>query len=256
MTTFEPLDSGPCHAMPAFPPSCACRMRARPRSISALLGIPFDGGVTNRAGTRHGPARDPQPVGPDAPRPPCHRPVALRPGAHRRLRRRAGRSLRPDAHAGPDLRPLCGGAQGRRAAAVAGGDHLVSLPILRGLVAGGRSASSVRCPFRHLRHLLQRQRFNHGTPFRRAIEEGLVDPRRHVQIGLRGAISDAANYDFAKANGIRMIFMEEFIARGIDDLMPRRAPCRRHADLRHLRHRLHRPLAGTPAPARRRSAAS
>ena len=42
------------------------------------------------------------------------------------------------------------------------------------------------------------------TPFRRAVEEGLLDPKM-VQIGIRGAISDADNYDFAHEAGIRMI---------------------------------------------------
>ena len=40
-----------------------------------------------------------------------------------------------------------------------------------------------------------------------------------VQIGIRGAISDAANYDFAKAAGVRIVFIEEFAERGAEDVM-------------------------------------
>jgi guanidinopropionase len=40
-----------------------------------------------------------------------------------------------------------------------------------------------------------------------------------VQIGIRGSIYDPADYDFAKANGIRIIFIEEFVRRGPEDVM-------------------------------------
>ena len=36
--------------------------------------------------------------------------------------------------------------------------------------------------------------YTHGTPFRRAVEEGLLDPRRMVQIGIRGSIYDAEDF--------------------------------------------------------------
>ena len=62
-------------------------------------------------------------------------------------------------------------------------------------------------------------RYNHGTPFRRAIEEDLLDPKRVIQIGIRGAISDARNYDFAKAAGVRIVFIEEFEERGPQAVM-------------------------------------
>ena len=61
--------------------------------------------------------------------------------------------------------------------------------------------------------------YTHGTPFRRAVEEGVLDPARVVQIGMRGSIYDPSDYDFAKANGIRIIFMEEFARRGPEDVM-------------------------------------
>ncbi len=39
--------------------------------------------------------------------------------------------------------------------------------------------------------------YTHGTPFRRAIEEGLLDPKRTVQIGIRGALYGDSDNDWA-----------------------------------------------------------
>src|SRR5690606_18949991 len=61
--------------------------------------------------------------------------------------------------------------------------------------------------------------YTHGTPFRRAIEEGLLDPRRIVQIGIRGSVYAPDEHDWAIAQGIRIIYMEEFVGRGVEDVM-------------------------------------
>jgi len=61
--------------------------------------------------------------------------------------------------------------------------------------------------------------YTHGTPFRRAVEEGLLDPHRVVQIGIRGTMYDSEDRDFAAASGIRVIPIEEFLARGAGDVM-------------------------------------
>ncbi len=220
MTTFEPLDSG---AVPRYAgiPTFMRLPQATPAEVDiALLGIPFDGGVTNRAGTRHGPREI---RNQSALMRRVHHVTGLSPYDRARIADCGDAPVDPfDLMRTLDL--ISGHyADVRKAGALplsAGGDHLVSLPILRGLVADGPvglihfdAHSDTYDTF------FNGNRFNHGTPFRRAIEEGLVDPKRHVQIGLRGAISDAANYDFAKANGIRMIFMEEFAARGALDVM-------------------------------------
>ena len=62
-------------------------------------------------------------------------------------------------------------------------------------------------------------RYNHGTPFRRAVEEGLIDPKRYCLIGIRGTAYGREDWDFAAANGIRIIPIAEFHARGPDDVM-------------------------------------
>jgi len=61
--------------------------------------------------------------------------------------------------------------------------------------------------------------YTHGTPFRRAVEEGLLDPKRVVQIGIRGTAYDDEDRRFAESVGIRVIAIEEFFARGIPDVM-------------------------------------
>ena len=113
-------------------------------------------------------------------------------------------------------------AELRRSGAVplaAGGDHLISLPILRGIASDGPVGLVHFDAHSDTYDSFFGNRYNHGTPFRRAMEEGLLDPKRMVQIGLRGAISDAANYDFASSAGIRLIFIEEFVERGLDAVM-------------------------------------
>ena len=61
--------------------------------------------------------------------------------------------------------------------------------------------------------------YTHGTPFRRAIEEELLDPKRVVQIGIRGTTYDSEDRDFADAVGVRVIPIEEFHARGPEDVV-------------------------------------
>ena len=61
--------------------------------------------------------------------------------------------------------------------------------------------------------------YTHGTPFRRAVEEGLLDPKRVIQIGIRGTQYDQEDLDFAKAEGIRVVKIEEFFDRGVEDVM-------------------------------------
>ncbi|MCW2238849.1 agmatinase [Azospirillum canadense] len=221
---FQPLDSGVVPRFAGMPTFMRLPV-ATPEEVDiALVGVPFDGGTTNRPGTRHGP-----------------REVRNQSSIVRRVHHATGVSpfdlVRVgdcgDAPINPlnlneTLESVAGFYAGVRRAGAApltvGGDHLITLPILRGLVADGLVTDGPVGLIHFDAHSdtydsFFGNRYNHGTPFRRAVEEGLLDPRRMVQIGLRGAISDAANYDFAKAAGIRMIFIEEFVERGAKDVM-------------------------------------
>jgi guanidinopropionase len=57
-------------------------------------------------------------------------------------------------------------------------------------------------------------RFHHGAPFRRAVEEGLLDPKRVIQIGIRGSVNHLDMWKFSHDSGMRVVSMEEFTDKG------------------------------------------
>ncbi|MBE2275057.1 MAG: agmatinase [Rhodobacteraceae bacterium] len=185
-----------------------------------LVGAPWDGGTTNRPGARHGPRalRDASTmiramngatwVAPfELARCADLGDVAINPGD---LMDSLGRmEAFYDRVVAAGIRPLTGG-----------GDHLCALPILRA-VAKSRPVGLIQFDSHtDLNDVyFGTSRYNHGTPFRRAVEEGLVDPRRYVLIGIRGSAYGREDWDFAAANGIRIIPIAEFHARGAEDVM-------------------------------------
>jgi guanidinopropionase len=62
-------------------------------------------------------------------------------------------------------------------------------------------------------------KLSHGTPFRRAVEDGLLDPLRTVQIGIRGAQNSEDGWRFSEDSGMRVIFIEEFLELGLDGVI-------------------------------------
>jgi len=96
-----------------------------------------------------------------------------------------------------------------------GGDHSISLPILRavaaehpvGMVHIDAHTDTSDHEFGH--------KFTHGTPFRRAMEEGLLDPNRTIQIGIRGAQNSEEGWQASEDAGIRVLYMEEFTSLGM-----------------------------------------
>lgn len=102
----------------------------------------------------------------------------------------------------------------------AGGDHLSSLPVLRALAKKAPLGMVHFDSHTDLFHsYFNGAMYTHGTPFRRAIEEGLLDPKRVVQIGVRGTAYDQEDRDFARSVGVRVIPIEEFHGRGVADVM-------------------------------------
>ena len=101
-----------------------------------------------------------------------------------------------------------------------GGDHLCSLPILRSLAKNEPVGLIQFDSHTDLFHsYFDGQMYTHGTPFRRAVEENLIDPKRTVQVGIRGTNYDSEDRDFALSEGIRIITIEEFFERGISDVI-------------------------------------
>ncbi|MFJ3412299.1 agmatinase [Pseudomonas protegens] len=183
----------------------------------ALVGVPWDGGTTNRAGARHGPRE-------------VRNQSSLMRKVHHVSRIAPYDLVRVgdlgDAPVNPidlldSLKQIEGFfSQLHQAGAVplaVGGDHLVTLPIFRAL-ARHRPIGMVHFDA----HSDTNDRYfgdnlyTHGTPFRRAIEEGLLDPKRTVQIGIRGSIYSADDEAFARDCGIRVIHMEEFADIGVE----------------------------------------
>ena len=56
--------------------------------------------------------------------------------------------------------------------------------------------------------------YTHGTPFCWAIEEGLLDPTKIIQVGIRGSLYSANDLDWALDQGIRVIDIEEYFEIG------------------------------------------
>jgi guanidinopropionase len=101
---------------------------------------------------------------------------------------------------------------------VGGGDHLTTLPVLRGLKDNGPFAVVHLDAHSDTEDSFFGSRYNHGTPFRRAIEEGLIDPKLLFQIGIRGALYEPTEFDFALEHGVSIIGVDEAIDRGADDV--------------------------------------
>jgi len=101
-----------------------------------------------------------------------------------------------------------------------GGDHLVSLPVLRGLAVDKPLAM---IHFDSHTDLFDSYfggfKYTHGTPFRRAIEENLLDPKKVVQIGIRGTAANFDDIEWGESRGVRIIRIEEFFERGVNSVM-------------------------------------
>jgi len=99
---------------------------------------------------------------------------------------------------------------------VIGGDHSISLPILRALARRHQPLALVQFDA----HIDTWDsyfggKYFHGTPFRRAIEENLIDPARFIQVGIRGPMYGEEDFAFHRAHGITMIDIDQVKARGI-----------------------------------------
>lgn len=100
---------------------------------------------------------------------------------------------------------------------VLGGDHSITLPELRAL-AGRHGPLALVHLDSHTDtwEAYYDQRFFHGTTFKRAVEEGLLEPEASVQAGMRGSLYSAADLDDARALGFAVVPSEELRALGPD----------------------------------------
>jgi agmatinase len=184
----------------------------------ALLGVPFDSGTSYRPGARLGPREIRaqsslirpysyfQKVAPfdrlsvvdagdvDVP------PVGIE-QAYAAIEAGAGRVFEAGA------RPI-----------VAGGDHSISLPLIRAAAAARGPLSLVQFDA----HIdtwgdYFGGKYFHGSPFRRAIEEGLIAGSRYVQVGIRGPMyGEAEDFAFQQSHGVVTIDIGEVKRQGVD----------------------------------------
>lgn len=96
-----------------------------------------------------------------------------------------------------------------------GGDHSVTLPILRAVAKEPVALIHIDA-HTDTWDSFQGSKFNHGAPFRRAHEEGLIDPTKVVQIGIRGAQNVSEGWDYSENAGMRVMFVEEVQERGVE----------------------------------------
>jgi agmatinase len=182
----------------------------------AIVGVPYDGGTSYRPGARMGPREiraqsslirsysSFQKVAPfdrlnvadvgdvDAP------PVSIE-KAYDAI------EARISAIVGAGARPI-----------VVGGDHSITLPVLRALAKRHGPLGLVQIDA-HIDTWDEYfgGKYFHGTPFRRAIEEGIIDGSRFIQIGIRGPMYGEDDFDFPRAHGVTTIDIDQVKARGI-----------------------------------------
>jgi agmatinase len=187
-----------------------------------VIGIPFDSGCTFRTGARFGPsairnasrqlrAYNPeQRVYPFASQTVADLgDIVCTPFNNRRAMGQIDRALRGLL------------SHVRRAPVVLGGDHSVSYAVLRALRATSAAAPPRGLALLHFDSHMDTfdsyygESVTHGTPFRRAVEEGLVDPRRSLHIGVHGSVNDADEIQQDRALGFRTLRCGEIVERGI-----------------------------------------
>ena len=185
--------------------------RSDPTAAICVAGVPYDLGTSNRPGTRFGPAAIRQ-----ASR-------MLVDGDHPISGRAPAESEIADIG---DFRIVHGDIQGSlkaieeqarslRHLVALGGDHTITLPLLRALAARGGGKLGLVHFDAHVDTWPDSfgQQYGHGSPFYHAIEEGLIDPRRTVQVGIRSPM-DKSVHDWTVGKGVTILFAEAVHERG------------------------------------------
>ncbi len=186
----------------------------------ALIGVPTDLGVTNRPGARHGPRE-------------------IRNASSLMRTINLGLRLNPYelatiADVGDvkfsqryDLeQQVCDieefYTQVHQAGVVplsAGGDHSITYPILKALGAKepvGMIHIDAHCD---TWGPIWGSKFHHGAPFRLATEAGVLDPKRTIQIGIRGGQNFMDGIEYSQDKGMRVMFIEEFADLGLEGVI-------------------------------------
>lgn len=187
---------------------------------ACFVGVPMDIGTSNRSGTRFGPRQ----IRAES--------VLLRP-YNMATRAAPFDSLRVadigDVATNPyDLKDSVRRIEAAYDAILAhdcrpislGGDHTMTLPILRAMARKHGPLGLIHVDAHaDVNDEMFGEKIAHGTPFRRAVEEGLIDPHRTVQIGLRGTGYAAEDFDWCRDQGFRVVAAEECWHKSLTPLM-------------------------------------
>ena len=182
----------------------------------ALIGVPYDGGTTYRTGPRFGPRRIREQ---SAIIRPYHPVLDLSPFERLRVADYGDLSVNPISIEDTFQKITEGLAPVLEAGTVpmcVGGDHSILLPILRAIHAAHGPVGLIQLDA-HSDTWDQYwgMKYSHGTPVRRAIEEGLLAEPNILQIGLRGQLYGAGDMDYPREHKIDMVTAEEFHEHGL-----------------------------------------
>ena len=221
MTPIGPIDSS---VVPRFAGPATFARLPRIDQVSradvAVVGIPFDSGVSYRPGARFGPAavreasRLLRPYHPGLDVSPFERAQVVDAGdiaanpmdipqAINTIERAAGELL----------------ADGARLVSV-GGDHTIALPLLRAL-----SRRHGPVALLHFDAHLDTwdsyfgASYTHGTPFRRAVEEGVLDTSALCHVGIRGPLYSRDDLAGDKELGFGIVTSADVMRRGVDEVV-------------------------------------
>lgn len=193
-----------------------------PDADLAILGVPFDSGVTYRPGARFGPAHIRESSRLLRPFNPA---LGLSPFASLQVVDAGDLTVNPF-----DIAEAIGaierGARGLLERAprllTLGGDHTIALPLLRA-IAGLHGPIAVVHFDAHLDtwDTYFGAAYTHGTPFRRAFEEGLLDPSGCLHVGIRGPLFDADDLANDARVGFQVVPAAEVDALGAGGLAER-----------------------------------
>jgi agmatinase len=183
---------------------------------TAIVGIPFDGGTSYRAGTRFGPREIRSQSSMIRP---FNHVLKINPFTTRRVADYGDIDVAPVSieRTYERIETAVREILERRVLPIAvGGDHSITLPILRAIAKRHGPVALV-----HIDAHLDTWdeyfggKYFHGTPFRRAVEEGLIDPRQTIQIGIRGSLYAADDFDFQARHGMIVVPIGEVKEQGV-----------------------------------------
>ena len=101
----------------------------------------------------------------------------------------------------------------------AGGDHSITYPILKSIAKEGPVGMVHIDAHTDTWGEIWGSKFHHGAPFRLAVEAGVLDPKRTIQIGIRGGQNFMEGIEFSQSHGMRVVFMDEFSALGVEKVI-------------------------------------